>query len=112
MRELLTGYGPLGVIWFDTPFTISREQSEELYNLVRELQPGCIMNSRLGNGLGDYQSAGDNRIPVARRAPRLGNAGHDQPHLGLQVVRPGLEIARDAGAQPDRHRQQRAATTC
>jgi len=26
-------------------------------------QPGCIMNSRLGNGLGDYQSAGDNRIP-------------------------------------------------
>jgi alpha-L-fucosidase len=63
LRELLTGYGPLGVIWFDTPFTISREQSEELYNLVRELQPGCIMNSRLGNGLGDYQSAGDNRIP-------------------------------------------------
>ena len=64
LHELLTGYGPLGVIWFDTPFTISREQSEELYNLVRKLQPGCIMNSRLGNGLGDYQSAGDNRIPV------------------------------------------------
>lgn len=63
LRELLTGYGPLGVIWFDTPFTISREQSEELYNLVRTLQPQCIMNSRLGNGLGDYQSAGDNRIP-------------------------------------------------
>jgi alpha-L-fucosidase len=64
LRELLTGYGPLGVIWFDTPFTISREQSEELYNLVRSLQPDCIMNSRLGNGLGDYQSAGDNKIPA------------------------------------------------
>jgi alpha-L-fucosidase len=63
LRELLTRYGPLGVIWFDCPFTISREQSEELYNLVRQLQPGCIMNSRLGNGLGDYQSAGDNKIP-------------------------------------------------
>jgi len=63
LRELLTRYGPLGAIWFDTPFTITREQSEELYNLVRELQPGCIMNSRLGNGLGDYQSAGDNKIP-------------------------------------------------
>jgi len=63
LRELLTGYGRLGVIWFDTPFTISRDQSEELYNLVRSLQPGCIMNSRLGNGLGDYQSAGDNKIP-------------------------------------------------
>ena len=64
LRELLSGYGPLGVIWFDTPFTIRREQSEELYNLVRKLQPGCIMNSRLGNGLGDYQSAGDNKIPA------------------------------------------------
>ena len=63
LRELLTNYGPLGVIWFDTPFTINREQSEELYRLVRTLQPDCIMNSRLGNGLGDYRSAGDNKIP-------------------------------------------------
>ena len=66
LRELLTNYGPLGVIWFDTPFTISRVQSEELYRLVRTLQPDCIMNSRLGNGLGDYRSAGDNKIPGNR----------------------------------------------
>lgn len=63
LRELLTRYGQLGLIWFDTPFTITRQQSEDLYRLVRSLQPQCIMNSRLGNGLGDYRSAGDNQIP-------------------------------------------------
>jgi alpha-L-fucosidase len=63
LRELLTRYGQLGLIWFDTPFTITRQQSEDLYRLVRSLQPHCIMNSRLGNGLGDYRSAGDNQIP-------------------------------------------------
>jgi alpha-L-fucosidase len=64
LTELMTRYGPFGVVWFDTPFTIKRAQSEELYTLVRGYQPGAVMNSRLGNGLGDYQSSGDNEIPV------------------------------------------------
>ena len=68
LRELLANYGPLAVIWFDCPFTISRKQSEELYQLVRTLQPQCVMNSRLGNGLGDYHSAGDNQIPGKQSA--------------------------------------------
>ena len=65
IKELLTQYGPIGAIWFDTPFTITKLQCEELYNLVRSLQPECIMNTRLGNGLGDYGSLGDNMIPVS-----------------------------------------------
>jgi alpha-L-fucosidase len=64
LYELLTQYGPISNIWFDVPATISRAQSEELYQLVRRLQPQCIMNSRLGNGLGDYDSEGDNVIPT------------------------------------------------
>jgi alpha-L-fucosidase len=64
MRELLTHYGPIAAIWFDCPFTLSRAQSEELYQMVRELQPQCLVNSRLGNGLGDYGSEGDNVIPA------------------------------------------------
>ncbi|MHB9036433.1 MAG: alpha-L-fucosidase [Armatimonadota bacterium] len=62
VRELLTQYGPIGEIWFDCPFTISLEQSQELYDMVRSIQPDCIMNSRLGNGLGDFGSLGDNQI--------------------------------------------------
>ncbi|CAI6083705.1 alpha-L-fucosidase [Cohnella sp. JJ-181] len=64
LTELLTGYGPIHIVWFDTPFEITRAQCEELYALVRSLQPDCIMNSRLGNGLGDYGSLGDNEVPA------------------------------------------------
>ena len=63
VRELLTNYGPIGLIWFDTPVSISPEQSNELYQLVHELQPDCLVNTRIGNGLGDYGSMGDNQIP-------------------------------------------------
>jgi alpha-L-fucosidase len=31
--------------------------------LVHELQPECLVSGRVGNTLGDYASAGDNRIP-------------------------------------------------
>ena len=63
VRELLTQYGPIGLIWFDTPFDITKTQSRELIDLVRELQPDCIINGRIGNDLGDYRQTGDNEIP-------------------------------------------------
>ena len=63
LRELLTTYGPIGLIWFDTPKRISVEQSQELLDLVHQLQPDCLVNGRLGNHLGDYASARDNVIP-------------------------------------------------
>lgn len=63
VEELLQNYGELCLIWFDTPLTISLEQSTELFHLVEKYQPNCLVNSRIGNGLGDYQSMGDNEIP-------------------------------------------------
>lgn len=62
VTELLTRYGPLGAIWFDTPHTMTAAQSRDLYDLVKTLQPECVINSRLGNGLGDYGSLNDNEI--------------------------------------------------
>jgi len=64
VREILTQYGPLGLIWFDTPLKISREDSLELVNMVHTLQPACLVNGRVGNDVGDYRSMGDNQIPV------------------------------------------------
>lgn len=64
LTELLTNYGPIGLIWFDTPKDITVEQSRRLVDLVHELQPDCLVNGRIGNGLGDYAQAGDNRIPA------------------------------------------------
>ncbi|MBO4886492.1 MAG: alpha-L-fucosidase, partial [Clostridia bacterium] len=63
VKEILTKYGDLCLIWFDTPRTISAAQSEELYRMVKTYQPDCLINSRIGNGHGDYTSAGDNQIP-------------------------------------------------
>jgi alpha-L-fucosidase len=63
VRELLTNYGPIAIIWFDTPKGITTEQSQFLLELVHDLQPECLVCGRLGNGLGDYASANDNQIP-------------------------------------------------
>ena len=66
LRELLTRYGPIGLIWFDTPFTITREYSIELRDFVHQLQPDCLVSGRIGNDVGDYGSLGDNQIPAGR----------------------------------------------
>jgi len=66
VRELLTNYGPIGLIWFDTPRLITKEQSEELAALVHQIQPNCIVSGRVGHGAGDYDSAGDNQISVGK----------------------------------------------
>lgn len=62
IKEILTKYGELCLIWFDFPIDISPEQSRELYDMVKKYQPNCLINTRIGNGLGDYKSMGDNQI--------------------------------------------------
>ena len=64
VTELLTNYGPIGLIWFDTPRNITKEQSQQLVDLVHKLQPECLVSGRIGHGLGDYDSAGDNQISM------------------------------------------------
>ncbi|MBQ8611891.1 MAG: alpha-L-fucosidase [Oscillospiraceae bacterium] len=61
VKELLTGYGELCLMWFDCPSSITPEQSRELAALVKHHQPDCLINSRIGNGIGDYHSTGDNQ---------------------------------------------------
>ena len=63
VREILTNYGPICLIWFDTPRIIERHQSQELLDLVHSIQPDCLVCGRLGNKLGDYATAQDNAIP-------------------------------------------------
>jgi alpha-L-fucosidase len=66
LRELLTKYGPIGLIWFDTPLQITRAQSLDLKRFVHSIQPGCLVSGRIGNDVGDYGSMGDNQIPSGR----------------------------------------------
>jgi alpha-L-fucosidase len=66
IRELLTNYGPIGLVWFDRGM-YTEKQGNEFVSLVKELQPATLINSRVGNYgqelLGDYQSMSDNGMP-------------------------------------------------
>lgn len=63
LRELLTEYGDIALIWFDTPMETTAEESREMIDLVKSLQPECIVSGRIGNNLGEYMTTGDNFIP-------------------------------------------------
>ncbi len=67
LKELLTNYGPIGIVWFDRGM-YTQEQGKEFADLVHTLQPNCLVNGRVGHYdqelLGDYQSLTDNGMPV------------------------------------------------
>jgi alpha-L-fucosidase len=62
VRELLTGYGPVALIWFDTPRMMTGDRPQRFANIVRSTQPNTLIDGRLGTE-GDYRSTGDNVIP-------------------------------------------------
>ena len=66
LRELLTYYGPIGLVWFDRGID-TQQQAEEFIKIVRTLQPLCLINGRVGNYaqelMGDYQDMDDNGMP-------------------------------------------------
>jgi alpha-L-fucosidase len=67
VRELLTGYGPVALVWFDTPRMMSAERAQRFTDIVRTLQPKTLIDGRLG-AAGDYVSTGDNVIPGEAQA--------------------------------------------
>ena len=85
LRELVGGYGPLGIMWFDgeweEPWT--HERGQALYEYVRELQPDIIVNNRVDKGrdgmdgttLTDQVYAGDYDTPEQR----VGNFQTERP---------------------------------
>ncbi len=48
LRELLTYYGPIGVLWFDGGWEHSAEElhSREVNAMIRSIQPGILINNR------------------------------------------------------------------
>ena len=63
VEEITTQYGPIAIVWFDTPGRIPREYVEELVQIVRKNQPKALVSGRAGYGLGDYQTLGDMEVP-------------------------------------------------
>jgi alpha-L-fucosidase len=77
MTELLSNYGPVGMIWFDmwihhSQTIVTKEQLLQLKKLIRDLQPECLINSRLGLSVEedndvDFQELGDNEFGSTKK---------------------------------------------
>jgi len=83
LGELLTNYGPIGVLWFDGQWegTWTHERGLDLEKYVRSLQPGIIINNRVDKGGGEFGMtragyAGDFGTPE-QEIPPSGLAGVD-----------------------------------
>lgn len=70
LRELLTNYGPVSVLWFDTPGTTTPAQAARIHEVLK-LQPGIITNNRLEGGF-----PGDTETPE-QFVPATGYPGRD-----------------------------------
>lgn len=57
LKELLTNYGNIGVLWFDGEWesTWNETYGKEVYHYVRSLQPDIIVNNRVGAGRLDME---------------------------------------------------------
>jgi alpha-L-fucosidase len=66
LKELVTGYGPLGILWFDGEWegTWTQDRGKDLYAYVRGLQPDIIVNNRVGKNRQGMQglSKGDDVV--------------------------------------------------
>ena len=74
IKELLTNYGPVGLLWFDWPGPfMSPERCKKLADVIHAIQPQTLINSRLGpkpsmfkdfkGCYWDYRERGDNETP-------------------------------------------------
>ena len=75
VKELITGYGPLGILWFDGEWIKDWDEAKgaDLYTFCRTLQPSLIVNNRVGKRKttdGDYETPEQN-IPASRLKGRL-----------------------------------------
>jgi len=84
VEELLTKYGPIGVMWFDGEWegTWNHEYGQRLYDLCRELQPNVIVNNRVDKGRGGM--AGMNTGPGF--AGDFGTPEQEIPATGMPGV--------------------------
>lgn len=85
VSQLLTDYGPIGIMWFDGEWesTWNHQYGQPLYDLCRRLQPNVIVNNRVDVGRGgmagmteDAGYAGDYGTPE-QEIPATGVPGVD-----------------------------------
>ena len=110
LKELVTNYGPLGILWFDGEWEVALDPRARRRSLCLLPRPCSRTSSSTtawarpapawrawtrGKGLGDYGTPGAERAGQRFRAGRLLGILHDDERpLGLQQARQQLEIDR------------------
>ena len=84
LRELVTNYGDIGVLWFDGEWesTWNTKYGTDLYNYVRNLQPSIIINNRVGAG----RSGMEGFTKAGEFAGDFGTPEKEIPATGLKGV--------------------------
>ncbi len=63
VEEITSQYGPIELVWFDTPGKMPKKYVQQLVDVVRKNQPNALVSGRAGHDLGDYQTLGDMEVP-------------------------------------------------
>jgi alpha-L-fucosidase len=84
LKELLTNYGEISVLWFDGEWesTWNTKHGTELYSYVRSLQPNIIINNRVGAG----RSGMEGFTKAGQFAGDFGTPEQEIPATGLSGV--------------------------
>lgn len=82
VRELLTNYGRIDVMWFDGAWPHDQRAwgSAELVKMIRALQPGILINNRLGTAPADAELSADGGLG-AGESRTLGDFGTPEHHI-------------------------------
>ncbi|MGA2074023.1 MAG: alpha-L-fucosidase [Terriglobia bacterium] len=70
LRELLTNYGPVALVWFDGLDREQKYNGQRFINLIHELQPAALTNDRIGVE-GDFETPEQqipDRVPTKPKA--------------------------------------------
>ena len=63
VKELLTNYGPVSVLWFDTPTKLMTPARAAEFLPLLDLQPQIVVNNRLGGGFKGDTETPEQHIP-------------------------------------------------
>jgi alpha-L-fucosidase len=86
LKELLTGYGPIGLIWFDGNWEKSwnYDRGLDLYNYIRGIQPDLIVNNRVGQDRKGIAGTTDGQ-------ERVGDYGTPEQTIPANGFGPGVD---------------------
>jgi alpha-L-fucosidase len=88
LRELLTRYGNVFVIWFDGLGNQEKYAGARFHELIRKLQPATLINNRIGL-TGDFVTP-EQRLPkgIPRKGSVVGNTDPNDRGVTAQAPKP------------------------